>query len=64
MPNLIILSQKADKYQRLLQQADLPNLNIIATTKENLNAKTASQCDIVIGEPSRIREQLPALLVD
>jgi phosphoglycerate dehydrogenase-like enzyme len=52
MPKLIILSGENDEYARLIEQADLPNLEIVTDPTE---------CDIVLGEPRLIREHLPQL---
>jgi len=52
MPKLIILSNDADEYTRLIQQADLPDLEIVSDPAE---------CDIALGEPRRIRDALPLL---
>jgi phosphoglycerate dehydrogenase-like enzyme len=52
MPKLLILSNDADKYTRLIQQADLPHLEIVSDP---------SECDIVLGEPRGIRDVLPRL---
>lgn len=52
MPKLSILSHNADEYIKLIQRAGLPNLEI---------ATEPADCDIVLGEPSRIRKALPNL---
>ncbi len=52
MPKLLILSHDADEYIKLLQRANLPNLEIL---------NEPADCDIALGEPSRIREALPNL---
>jgi phosphoglycerate dehydrogenase-like enzyme len=52
MPKLLILSHNADEYIKLLQNEELPNLEIVTDP---------SQCDIVLGEPKRIRDELPHL---
>ena len=52
MPKLLILSYNTDEYVKLLQQVDLPNLEIVTDPAE---------CDIVLGEPKRIRDELPLL---
>jgi phosphoglycerate dehydrogenase-like enzyme len=55
MPKLLILTRKSEEYQNILQAANLPELEIVAFNEERLDA------DIVLGEPARIRKQLPAL---
>lgn len=52
MPKLLILSDNTDEYAKLIQQADLPDLEIISDPAD---------CDIVLGEPRRIRDALPLL---
>lgn len=52
MPKILILSYSEDEYVKLLLEADLPNLEIVTDP---------SQCDIVLGEPKRIRDELPRL---
>lgn len=52
MPKLLILSHNADEYTKLIQQADLPDLEIV---------DKPADCDIVLGEPRRIRDALPLL---
>ena len=52
MPKLLILSHNTDEYIKLLGQAELPKLKIVTDPTE---------CDIVLGEPSKIRDTLPLL---
>jgi phosphoglycerate dehydrogenase-like enzyme len=52
MPKLIILSSNTDEYIKLLEKTNLPGLEIITEPKE---------CDIVLGEPKKIRDVLPLL---
>lgn len=52
MPKLLILSNDANEYTSLIQQADLPGLEIVSDPAE---------CDMVLGEPRRIRDALPLL---
>ena len=52
MPKLLILSDNTDEYTKLIQQADLPDLEMISDPAE---------CDIVLGEPRKIRDALPLL---
>ena len=52
MHKLLILSYSEEEYIKLLHDADLPNLEIVTDP---------SQCDIVLGEPKRIRDELPRL---
>lgn len=50
---LLIASHKADQYRRLVEAAALPGLAIVD--------QPTPDCDIVLGEPSRILALLPAL---
>lgn len=52
MPKLLIISYNTDEYIKLIRDTDLPNLEILTDP---------SQCDIVLGEPKRIRDELPNL---
>jgi phosphoglycerate dehydrogenase-like enzyme len=52
MPKLLILSRDADAYLRLIESAQLPNLEL--TTEP-------AACDIVLGEPKLTRDALPLL---
>lgn len=52
MPKLIILTRDTNQYTQLIQNADLPDLEIV---------DDPSHCDIVLGEPKKIRETLPFL---
>ena len=50
MPKLLILSHEPDEYLKLIQQANLPNLEIVTEPAE---------CEIILGEPRMLREKLP-----
>ena len=52
MPNLMILSRDANEYQRLIEAAELPDLEFTADT---------TRSEIVLGEPKLIRDALPNL---
>ena len=52
MPKLLILSHNAGEYTELIQQANLPDLEIVSDPAD---------CDIVLGEPRKIRDALPLL---
>lgn len=52
MSKLLILSRDADDYQRLIEFAQLPDLEITTDPKES---------DIVLGEPKLVRDMLPRL---
>jgi phosphoglycerate dehydrogenase-like enzyme len=52
MPKLLLLSQDKEEYQRLIEAAQLPDLEF---------AVEGSQADIVLGEPKAVRDELPSL---
>ena len=52
MPKLIILSADKDQYQKMIEAAQLPDLEVVGDS---------AQADIVLGEPKAIREALPRL---
>lgn len=52
MPTLLILSREADEYQRLINAAQLPELELTSEP---------SRSDIVLGEPKLIQDALPRL---
>jgi len=52
MPKLLILTYNPKEYTNLVKQANLPDLEIVSDS---------AQCDIVLGEPKRIRDTLPLL---
>jgi len=53
MPTLLILSSNADEYKKLIQSAQLPELEFTTEPED---------CDIVLGEPKSILDLLPRLL--
>ena len=52
MPKLLILSSDKGEYQRLIEAAHLPDLEIVTEP---------AQPDIILGEPKAIRDALPRL---
>lgn len=52
MVKLLILSRDAEEYKRLIESAQLPELDFTTEPQE---------CDVVLGEPKLIRDQLPLL---
>lgn len=52
MPRLLILSRDADEYERLIEAAQLPDLQFVTEPQG---------ADIVLGEPKLIRNELPRL---
>jgi phosphoglycerate dehydrogenase-like enzyme len=62
---LLILSKHADDYRRLIEDARLPQLEIVsATSRDDLSPSAAAVCDVVLGEPTlicKILMRLPAV---
>src|SRR6266498_2711822 len=52
MPNVILLSPDKDEYQRLIESAHLPDLELITDP---------ARADVALGAPKSIRDALPAL---
>src|SRR5436309_11406441 len=61
MHKLLILSKHAEAYRRLIASADLPDLEIVASTDPADAVARASDSDLVMGEPSAIRSTLTRL---
>ena len=61
MPKLLILSKQADQYRKLVETANLPELEIISASSASEAMSTGADCEVVFGEPFLIREVLPAL---
>jgi len=54
MPMLLILSSEFDEYRKLIEQANLPGLS-------GITSHSTDDCDIVLGEPRLIRDEMPHL---
>ena len=61
MHRLLILSRHAREYHRLIAAAALPDLSIISTTDPPDAIARAADADLAFGEPSLLRQALPAL---
>lgn len=61
MHKLLILSKHAEAYRRLIASADLPDLEIVASTDPADAVARGSDSDLVMGEPSVIRSTLTRL---
>jgi len=58
---LLILSKHASEYQRLIEDADFTDLDVVSTS-DPIEAKTlAVDCDLVFGEPILIRDVIDHL---
>jgi phosphoglycerate dehydrogenase-like enzyme len=61
MPRLLILSQDAAEYKRLLSQADLPGLSIYATHDPSDTIPCSAEFDLLFGEPALISQAVNCL---
>jgi phosphoglycerate dehydrogenase-like enzyme len=58
---LLILSRHATGYRRLIDEARLPDLDVIAASSPSEAARCATTVDVVLGDPSLVRELLADL---
>jgi phosphoglycerate dehydrogenase-like enzyme len=61
MPRLLILSQDAVEYKRLLTEADLPGLSMYAVQKPTDTIPCGEEFDLLFGEPALIRQVVECL---
>src|SRR4051794_40323749 len=61
MHKLLILTRHAREYHRLIDDARLPDLEVTSTTDPVDAASRAGEFDLALGEPSLLRQVLPAL---
>ena len=61
MARLLILSRHAEEYHRLLDAAELPEIEIVSTAETKKVKALGADPEIVFGEPSLIREVLTDL---
>jgi len=62
MPKALILSKKrADEYRELVEKANLPDLDVMATSDMAEALATGAECEIIFGEPSLIPALLPEM---
>ena len=62
MPKALILSKKqADEYRRLVEKANLPELEVTATSSAAEALKSGTDYEIIFGEPSLITDVLPSM---
>lgn len=55
MAKLLIVSKHANEYQRLLETAKLPHLEIVAATNADDAEAIGLDCEIVLGEPKLVQ---------
>jgi phosphoglycerate dehydrogenase-like enzyme len=58
---LLILSRHADAYRELVEAARLPDIRINSAATASAVEPAAAAADVVLGEPSLVREVLPRL---
>ena len=61
MPHLLILSEDADEFQRLIAAADLPELEIFHCSDPAAALEIGRDCDILYGEARWMREVIPGM---
>lgn len=61
MPGLLILAKQAEKYHQLVEAAKLPELELVSTSSATEAGSIGESCEVLFGEPSLIRDVLPAL---
>ncbi len=61
MPRVLILSNQADEYRVLLENAGLPDLELVGTSEVGEALSIGADSEFVFGEPTLIRELLPSL---
>ncbi|HEY9152042.1 MAG TPA: D-2-hydroxyacid dehydrogenase [Anaerolineales bacterium] len=61
MRKLLILSRQAEKYQRLIESAKLPEIQIFSATDVDKAKVLSSDFEIVFGEPRLMRDLLASL---
>jgi hypothetical protein len=58
---LLILSKRGEEYRQILEDARLPDLDVAAVGSRASLPPAATTCNIVLGDPSYVREVLPRL---
>jgi phosphoglycerate dehydrogenase-like enzyme len=58
---LLILSRHADSYRRSIEDAHLPDLEIVSISDPASLPESATECDLVFGEPSLVAKVLPSM---
>ena len=61
MHHLLILTKHPDEYRERIQAAALPDLAIVATSDVAEGLARAPHSDILLGDPTRVKEALPHL---
>lgn len=61
MHHLLILTKHPDEYRRLIEGADCPDLAIVASADVDDGLARGGHCDILLGDPTRVKAALPHL---
>jgi hypothetical protein len=61
MHHLLILTKYPDEYRERIQAAALPDLAVVATADVAEGLARAPHSDILLGDPTRVKEVLPHL---
>ncbi len=59
--SLLILSQDSESYHRLIGEAGLPSLTILATSEPAEALEIGAGCDLLFGEPARLSQVVSRL---
>jgi phosphoglycerate dehydrogenase-like enzyme len=60
MNRLLILAEDADNYLEMIRAADLSGLEVVAASEQWQAKELVADCNIILGEPSRVSEVLTA----
>ena len=61
MRHLLILTPQPDEYRERIEAAGLPDLSIVASSEVGDGLTRGAHCDLLLGDPARVREALPHL---
>lgn len=59
--HLLILTKHPDDYRSRIEAADLPDLAIVASSDVADGLARGAHCDILLGDPTRVKDALPHL---
>ena len=59
--HLLILTKHPDDYRARIEAAALPDLAIVASADVADGLARGAHCDLLLGDPSRVKEALPHL---
>ena len=61
MHTVLVLTKHADDYARLIADAALPDLAVVASDDVGKGLARAGHAGILLGDPTRVREALPRM---